>query len=115
MQTSSRSAFTVVEALVATMIMGVAGALLAAALTVTTAARRRASLDVRTAALVHERVAVLARRPCAAADTTGTAQVGNATAWWTARRVGSGWAFAESVRVPGAAARPAQTGLVSCP
>jgi type II secretory pathway component PulJ len=110
----TRRGFTVVEALVATMIMGVAGGLLAAAFIVTTAARRHAALDMQTAVQVRERIAHLSRRPCAAADTAGTAAHGNALIWWRASRVPEGWSFADSVALPGAPPRPAATGRVAC-
>ena len=110
----TRSGFTIVEALVATMIMGVAGGMLAAAFTVTTAARRRATLDRHTAVQVHERIALLSRRPCSAADTSGSGTLGAATHWWRATRIANGWAFTDSVTVPGAPARSAIAGTVAC-
>lgn len=96
------------------MIMGVAGGMLAAAFTVTTAARRRAALDVQTAVQVQERIAFLSRRSCSAADTAGTGAHGAAMFWWRATRVADGWSFADSVALPGLPVRPAVTGTVAC-
>jgi type II secretory pathway component PulJ len=109
-----RRGFTVVEALVATMIMGVAGGMLAAAFTVTTAARRRAALDTQTSIQVQERIAFLSRRPCSAADTSGSGTAGAATHWWRATRVADGWTFTDSLAIPGAPPRPASAGTVAC-
>jgi type II secretory pathway pseudopilin PulG len=109
-----RTGFSIVEALVAIAMMGVAGGFLAAAFTVSTVARRRAELDSRTAALVHERVASLARRSCALADTSGSSSAGASREWWTARRAESGWIFSESVVVAGVPPRAALTGAVPC-
>lgn len=95
--------FSIVEALVATMLVGVASALLASALTVRTVARRDAARDATAAAALGDLVGVLAARPCLAADTsaesTRETAMGTALVRWHARRAGAGWAFAESVSV----------------
>jgi type II secretory pathway pseudopilin PulG len=109
-----RRGFTIVEALVATMIMGVAGGMLAAAFTVTTAARRRAALDVQSAVQAHERIALLSHRPCVAPDTSGSGSHGAALTWWRAARVPAGWSFSDSVSLPGVPPRPASSGVVAC-
>jgi type II secretory pathway pseudopilin PulG len=109
-----RAAFTIVEALVAIAMMGIAGAFLAAAYTVTTAARRSAVLDARSADAVHLRIAFLSRRPCAAPDTSATVLNGRVMEAWRARRSGSGWNFVDSVAMPGAPPRASVTGTVPC-
>jgi type II secretory pathway pseudopilin PulG len=110
----NRRGFTIVEALVATMIMGVTGGMLAAAFTVTTAARRRAALDVQSAVQTYERIALLSHRRCSAPDTAGSGAHGAALIWWSATRVTGGWSFADSVALPGAPSRPVSTGVVAC-
>lgn len=95
--------FSIVEALVATMLVGVASALLASALTVRTVARRDAARDATAAAALGDLLGLLAARPCVAADTsaesTRETAMGTALVRWHARRSGAGWAFAESVSV----------------
>lgn len=95
--------FSIVEALVAMILVGVASALLAAALTVRTVARRDAARDATAAAALIDLLGMLAARPCMAADTSAEATretaMGSAQVRWHARRSGAGWAFAESVSV----------------
>lgn len=112
---SSHAGFSVVEALVATAMLGIAGGLLAATLTVTTATRRRATLELRTARFMHERISDLSRRPCTAPDTSGASRDGPVLEWWTAQRAGGGWAIAESVSVAGLAPGAQARGTVLCP
>lgn len=116
MQTRPRTprGFTVIEALVAIVTLGVAGGLLAAAFTVSTAARRRALLDVRGASWAQQRMALLAARSCLAADTSDSARSGPASEAWSAMRAADGWAFVDSVSVAGAPARAAFRGTVAC-
>ncbi|MDQ8165451.1 MAG: type II secretion system protein [Gemmatimonadota bacterium] len=95
--------FSIVEALVATILVGVASTLLASALTVRTVARRGAARDAAAAGALGDLLRVLAARPCLAADTsaesTRETAMGKADVRWHARRAGAGWAFAESVSV----------------
>jgi type II secretory pathway pseudopilin PulG len=109
-----QSGFSIVEALVALAMMGIAGGLLAATFTVTLAARRSAALDVHSAAVVRTRIAVLARRPCSAADTSGVDQLDGAVDTWSARRTESAWEFSDSLAIPGVAARAPLSGRVRC-
>jgi len=93
-----RAGFTVVEALVATAIVGIAAAALAASLTATGAVRARATARNRAAAIARGQVAELSGRACAAPDTAGVIAVAGATGTWEARRAGAGWTFSDSVR-----------------
>ena len=106
--------FSIVEALVATMLVGVASTILASALTVRTAARREGALDAAAARALADLLRALAARPCWAADTsaelTRETSAGTALVRWQARRSGSGWAFAESVSVRAGTA-PGSTGV----
>lgn len=97
-----RRGFSIVEALVATALVGVASAALAAALTVRTALRRQAGRDAVAARVLHEVSATLARRPCTAVDTSAAQRVVGADVRWQARRVASAWEFLQSVEVGGA-------------
>jgi type II secretory pathway pseudopilin PulG len=108
-----RTGFSIVEALIALALMGVAGGLLAATFTVAGAARRSAALQAQGAAVLRTRIALLSRRPCSAADTSGVDQVGGARDAWRAQRVDAGWEFTDSVAVPGAAPKTL-TGRVRC-
>jgi type II secretory pathway pseudopilin PulG len=110
---TTRPAFTVVEALVATTVIGVASAALAAALTATGTLRARAAVRVAAATLPRARIAALAARSCAAPDTAGGIAVSGLTGTWVARRTGAAWTFSDSVH-----AGPADVfrfdGSVSC-
>jgi prepilin-type N-terminal cleavage/methylation domain-containing protein len=107
--------FSLVEALVALALFGVAAGLLAGAMTVTVAARRRAELERHTSVAVHERIALLARRPCAAADTGGAPAAGATREWWSATRSGGAWVLVDSIATVGTAPRSAVRGEVACP
>jgi type II secretory pathway pseudopilin PulG len=110
----TRSGLTIVEALIATALMGVAGSMLAASFTVAGTARRNAARDARAAQALRERIAVLSRRPCAAPDTAGVDASGGATVFWTAHRAESAWRYSDSVIVPGAVPHAPDGGLVPC-
>jgi prepilin-type N-terminal cleavage/methylation domain-containing protein len=114
MHTTHRAGFTLVEGLVALAVIGVAAGLLASAVTVATAARRRAALDAHAAATLRTRVTMLARRSCADADTAATDRLGGAVVVWTARREGAGWAFVDSLFMPGTTSPPPLRGTVRC-
>lgn len=111
----SRDGFTLVEAVVATAMMSVAGGLLATGLTVVTVARRRADIDAWGAQALREHVSLLAGRSCALPDTGAVDRLGEATDRWSARRSGGTWVFVDSVSVPGAPPRAAMGGIVLCP
>lgn len=93
-----RAGFTIVEALVATAIVGIAATALAASLTATGAMRARAAARNLVAAIARAQVAELSGRACAAPDTGGVISVGGAVGTWAAQRAGAGWAFSDSVR-----------------
>jgi type II secretory pathway pseudopilin PulG len=99
-----RAAFTIIEALVATAMLGVAGASLAATLTVVATVQNRAALRAATAAAGGRRLNALVRRPCTAPDTAGADAAGPVLDAWTARRTGGSWVFADTLRAPGAPA-----------
>ena len=98
MPPTTRPAFTVVEALVATAVIGVASAALAAAFTATGSLRARAAIRVAAATLPRARIASLAARSCAAPDTAGGIAVSGLRGTWVARRTGAAWTFSDSAR-----------------
>jgi type II secretory pathway pseudopilin PulG len=112
--------FSIVEALVATMLVGVASTLLAAALTVRTAARRQSARDAVAAHALSDVLSTLARRPCTAADTAAESALetaaGTARVRWAALRSRAGWSFTETlfVAAPGRRTVVATQGRVPC-
>ena len=106
--------FTVVEALVAVAMLGAAGTALAIAFATSSAIRARAQSDAHAAAAVADRMALLARRPCAGRDTGAVRSAGAVSERWTAVRSPAGWAFRVSVTVVGAPASTVVTGEVLC-
>lgn len=110
MTTTNRSAFTLVEALVATAVIGVAGATLAAVLGGTAVMRARALADARAAQLFRERIGTLAVRACNAADT----QASSPPERWHARRVAGAWVYADTITVAPAPRVVSLQGSVSC-
>jgi type II secretory pathway component PulJ len=110
-----RTGFSVVEAIVATTMLGVVGAMLAGTFSVVRAARARAEARGASALVVAERVATLARRPCTAADTAGGDRLGRAISRWAANRSGAAWAFADSTTAPGSGPPVVIAGQVPCP
>jgi len=113
MHTHSRFAFTIVEALVALAVVGIASAALAVSLAASGSLRRRATARLATGQALGARLAMLAARPCTAADTNGVVTAGGITEWWTARRVGAGWAFTDSIG-SSTAMETRTSGAVSC-
>ncbi len=109
-----RTGFSVVEAIVATTMLGVAGAMLAGTFSVLHAMRAHAAARAASSVAVAERVAVLARRPCAAGDTAGADRLGRAVSRWGARGLGAAWAFADSTAAPGGGPPVVTSGQVSC-
>ncbi len=113
--TARTTGFSIVEALVATMLVGVASTLLASALTVRTVARRHSARDAAAARALGDLIATLAARPCTMADTSavGTRETaaGTALIQWHAHRSAAGWAFAESVSIGAGSA--ASSGVVA--
>jgi hypothetical protein len=105
---------SVVEALIAVAMLGIAGASLCAAFAATTAARRHAAADTRAADATLARIAWLSRRSCVAADTAGLDADPGGSVAWTARRNGAKWVFTDSVRVNGVRAVTATGGFVAC-
>ena len=99
MRHSNRNAFTIVEALVALVVVGIAGTAWAASLAANGALRSRASARVVAGRLVAARIAALAARSCAAADTGGVASAGTATEAWSAQRDGGRWSYSDSISV----------------
>lgn len=83
------------------MLVGVASALLASALTVRTVARRQSARDAVAARALTDLLGTLAARSCQSVDTAEVSvretAAGPAMVSWHARRSGAGWAFAESV------------------
>lgn len=113
MQTSPRAAFTLVEALVATAIVGLASAAFALSLAANASLRAQASAHANAAELMAARLASLANRACVAPDTAGTATANGATESWRARRIGAAWSYTDSITAsPTLTVRG--TGLVSC-
>ena len=113
MHTSSRSAFTIVEALVATAIVGLTSAAFALSLAANASLRTRASARTAAAQIVAERLASLAARNCVAADTNGLTVANGAAESWRARRIGAAWSYTDSITAsPTFTFRAA--GLVSC-
>ena len=113
MQRSSHSAFTIVEALVATAIVGLASAAFAVALAANGSLRAQASARVVAAQIVAARLASLAARRCAAPDTGGIARADRATESWRARRIGAAWSYTNSITTSTLFVFRA-TGMVSC-
>lgn len=110
MTTTNRTAFTLVEALVATAVIGVAGATLAAVLGGTAVMRARADADARAAQLFRERIGSLAVRACTAADT----QLLSPVEQWRARRVAASWLYSDTVHVTPAPRVVSMRGAVAC-
>ncbi len=106
--------FSVVEALAATTMLGVAGAMLAAGFGVIGAARARAGLRSGAAILAGERLSLLSRRPCEARDTSGEGRAGTAVSRWAAERTAGGWTFAETTIAPRAGPPLVVEGEVAC-
>jgi len=92
-----RSAFTIVEALVAATIVGLASAALALSLAASGTLRQRASARTGAAELTVGRVATLGARGCSAADTSGTTASHTLTERWGAQRAGAAWIYADTI------------------
>ena len=92
----NRRAFTLVELLVALIMMGVGVAGLVTALTGDRRVRDMAAAHSFAADRARERVELLSGLPCAA-DTSGTAVSRWATEHWRAAPAQSAWALADSV------------------
>lgn len=114
MNRPERGAFSIVEALVATAMLGIAGSALVVALGVAGSIRARGAADSGAAAATADRIALLARRPCASADTSATERRGALTDRWAARHDAAGWAFAETVSAAGATTPGTAAGVVTC-
>ena len=97
---TTRNAFTIVEALVATTIIGIASAALAISLAANSRLRGRAAARIVAARVATERLGFLSARPCAAADTAGTASSAGTSEAWTARRTAGGWTYTDSIAIP---------------
>jgi len=106
--------FTVVEAIIAIALLGVAAASLASAMAASATLRARAEARFGAAAGTADRVAQLGRRPCAAADTAGSDRRRRTTERWAAARVQQGWAAAETVFVARIAEPTIVHMLVAC-
>jgi type II secretory pathway pseudopilin PulG len=91
MPSTSRPAFTIVEALVATAVLGCASTAMVAALFVGGAVGRRGAFNAATARAARAWVRVAAARPCGAADTAGTAPMDRGAASWALTREGAAW------------------------
>ena len=107
--------FTVVEAVIAIALLGVAGASLASAMAASTAIRTRAKARDGAAAGLADRLAQLARRPCSAADTAGVDRRNGIAEHWSAKRTIPGWAAVETVQVAGIQEAAVMTVIVACP
>ena len=92
----NRRAFTLVELLVALIMVGVGVAGLVSALTGDRRLRDMAAAHAFAADRARERVELLAGLPCAA-DTSGTAVSGWATEYWRASASQSQWSLTDSV------------------
>lgn len=114
MRTLHRNGFTIVEALVATVMFGVAGATLVASLTVMRALRMRALAELAVAEAAANHAALLARRPCSAADTSGASLERAVQYRWSAARSPEGWRLVDSVATAGARETAALTGYIAC-
>lgn len=97
--TTNPSAFTIVEALVATTILGIASAALVASLAANSHLRSRASAKTTAAQLSAERIGFLAARACTAPDSAGATGGAAASELWTARRSAGGWKYTDSIAV----------------
>ena len=107
--------FTIVEALVATMMFGVAGATLVASLAVMRALRTRGLAETAVARSAADHTALLAQRGCGAGDTAGTSRMAEAAEnRWVATRTAEGWQWADSVITPGARQVATLAGSVRC-
>lgn len=115
MRSAHPKGFTIVEALVATMILGVAGATLVASLAVMRALRTRGQAETAIARSVADHTALLAHRGCAAGDTAGISRTADAVEnRWVATRAAEGWRWADSVFTPGARQAATLAGSVAC-
>lgn len=110
-----RTGFSVVEAIVGTTMLGVAAAMLAAALGVLRSVRASADARSASAQAAGERVATLARRSCTAGDTAGVDRRGRAVTRWAATPAGAAWTYADSTSVPGGGPAVVIEGQVLCP
>jgi type II secretory pathway pseudopilin PulG len=115
MRTRHPGGFTIVEALVATVMFGVAGATLVASLAVMRAVRVRGLAEFAVARAASDHRAMLAHRACSAADTSGVLTTVDAVEHrWSATRVPEGWRWVDSVFTPGARQSAALAGSIRC-
>lgn len=96
---SNRIAFTIVEALVATTIVGIASAALAVSLAASSHLRSRAAARIAAAQIAAQRTGFLSARACAAPDTDGVTAAARGTEVWRARRSAGGWTYSDSITV----------------
>lgn len=91
MPATSRHAFTIVEALVATAVLGCCAAAMVAALYVGAAIGRRGAFDAATARAVRAWVRAAAARACTAPDTAGRGAIERGAASWSLAHDGAAW------------------------
>jgi type II secretory pathway pseudopilin PulG len=91
MPATSRHAFTIVEAVVATAVLGCCAAAMVAALYVGSVVGRRGALDAATARAARAWVRTAAARACTAPDTAGLGAMERGAASWSLTHDGAGW------------------------
>ncbi len=106
--------FSVVEALVAIILLAAAGTGMAMAFTAAGSLRTRALAERAVADDAVSRMGMLARRPCSAPDTSGTDASGRVVLRWGAVRSGDDWVFADSALASGGSDERIISGRVSC-
>lgn len=105
---------SVVEALVAVSLLGLAGTSLAASFSVVARADTAARVALAAADAARERVALLSARSCGASDTGASMLAGAARTTWRANRVPEGWAWFDTTTIPARAHRVVLAGTVRC-
>ena len=110
----TRRAFTIVEVLVALVIMGVACAGLAGGLTGDRRLRDLAAAELSAADRARERMELLAALPCDA-ESSGTNDAAWGTERWRATPATAAWHLTDSLRIRGSVAPLVFDLRVACP
>ena len=110
-----RSAFSLVEVLVALALLGVAAAGLAAAVTAERRLRAIALQRSSAASAVRDRLEALAARPCARGDTAGVRALATGTEHWRALATSGAWLVVDSVSSSGSGPGIRVEARVACP
>jgi prepilin-type N-terminal cleavage/methylation domain-containing protein len=112
--TRRRRAFTLIEVLVALIIMGVGAAGLAGALAGDLRLRDLAAANALAAGVARDRLELLAALPCSA-DASGTSESAWGSERWRASASPSSWSLTDTLRLRRTAAPVVIRARVACP